>query len=262
MKHELLYVWDGSRSQISCKHGRFICFYFLFNHENEATGSCWTALFLVLIMWQWTSSVSWSEVDQDLPECIRSTVREQLLLFSLSGQSLRPPRPLASGVPSASLLSEVRGQINPLDSARGPRGSCHVWPRLQRHCRHAHTCPHRHTLLLLLQVSSQQRHILHHGSAAHNKVLQENLTGIFLFVPELSVNAPTEGTLVWEKPPTTETHRQRHQKHCRRLSSSNKRPSESSLPRWPLRAFVFVPSQTSRMCETTVPPLLKINSVQ
>lgn len=249
MKHELLYVWDGSRSQISCKHGRFICFYFLFKHENEATGSCWTAERL-------------QSADLRSIKISRNASGAQWGSSFFFSHSLRPPPPLASGVPSASLLSEVRGQINPLDSARGPRGSCHVWPRLQRHCRHAHTCPHRHTLLLLLQVSSQQRHILHHGSAAHNKVLQENLTGIFLFVPELSVNAPTEGTLVWEKPPTTETHRQRHQKHCRRLSSSNKRPSESSLPRWPLRALVFVPSQTSRMCETTVPPLLKINSVQ
>lgn len=44
-------------------------------------------------------------------------------------------------------------------------------------------------LLLLLQVSSWRRHIPHVSGAARNKVRQENLTGIFLFVPVLSVHA-------------------------------------------------------------------------
>lgn len=59
-----------------------------------------------------------------------------------------------------------------------------------------HTSSQTHTLLLLLQVLARRRHILHGGVAARNKVRQENLTGIFLFVPELRVNAQTDGTLV------------------------------------------------------------------
>lgn len=70
-----------------------------------------------------------------------------------------------------------------------------------------HTSLQTHALLvLLLQVSLQRRHILHGGVTARNKVRQENLTGIFLFIPELSVNAQTERTrLCWKRntPPQT-----------------------------------------------------------
>lgn len=98
------------------------------------------------------------------------------------------------------LLSEARGQINLWEPPRlalpseVPPSSTHT--SLQTHA----------LLLLLLQVSLLRRHILHGGVAARNKVRQENLTRIFLFVPELSVNAQTERTrLCWNRntPPQT-----------------------------------------------------------
>lgn len=113
---------------------------------------------------------------------------------------LRPPASLVCSVPSAYLPSEVGGQINPWEPPRlalpseAPPSSTHT--SLQTHA----------LLLLPLQVSLPRRHILHGGVTARNKVRQENLTGIFLFVPELSVNAQTERTrLCWKRntPPHT-----------------------------------------------------------
>lgn len=65
---------------------------------------------------------------------------------------------------------------------------------------HIHAGAHAHPLCC--RFLSRWRHILHGSVTAHNKVQQENLTGIFLFVPELSVNGQTDGKLVWDQPET------------------------------------------------------------
>lgn len=80
--------------------------------------------------------------------------------------------------------------------------------------RHTHTRTHSSRCRFL----SQPRHILQLGAAGCNKVRQENLTGIFLFVPELRVGSQTlrtERRHTTHSPPHTHT----HQTH-RRLSSA------------------------------------------
>ncbi len=200
-----------------------------------------------------------------------------LLLFSLLNQSFLLLLFCVTDLWRASshhpLL--VRGQRS---NKPGQLGSEAPWepPRLaltsERPPSCTHTSSQTHTLLLLLQVSSQRRHILHGGVAARNKVQQENLTGIFLFVPELSVNAPTDRTLVWEQPPPSHEntrHRLRNTKNTDAAFYPTTNVSQSLLPRRCLKPFVFfthsefVSSQNFQNRETTknsIKQTRKINS--
>lgn len=125
------------------------------------------------------------------------------------------------------LCSKVRGQINP---SRGLR----PLPCLGldfRATATAHTHPHEHLVFIssfLLCRSSRRRHIPHGGVAARNKVRQENLTGIFLFVPDLRVNSQSVRDAALRSVATPP-----------RLSSHNKRLFQAeSLPR-PPNCFAF-----------------------
>lgn len=74
-------------------------------------------------------------------------------------------------------------------------------------------------------VSARRRHILHGGVAARNKVRQENLTGIFLFVPEFSVQL--------KQPPPHHLHTPatRTKRRCRLSSSSKFKVKAEYAPR-------------------------------